>query len=274
MKKYLRWISIIFLAFLLVGCESDDRVLPKLSSSLRKKIEAAWNNSHDPYVSKVVDGDILWYNENDESTWGDGVRYYGKFGNVEVLYCPALCVGSLYGVAGVAIDYGIFFYWNGEIVSSYKAYRDGVVMKEELQTIADFHKTFSTTTDRRAKVFVYEGCEEVSALSSELQREVEAFWWENSMCEVGWTSESKHCCRYYGNYNGSVVINIGNTAMGVPGDIVYGGVKIGYGRFVLLVYREGELLNIGRAYENGWLTKEDLQTIAAYHALCESKREQ
>ncbi len=47
---------------------------------LKEKIESAyliWRGE-----------EILWYDESDETTWAEGVRYYGTFRDVAALYIP------------------------------------------------------------------------------------------------------------------------------------------------------------------------------------------
>ena len=260
MKKYLRWISVVFLIILLAGCGNKEVELPKLSDSLKKEIEAAWNNPN-----------LVWYDESDPSTWAEGVRYYGTFGNAVALYRGG---GSEYLMGEVGIDNGIIFYSNGKIYPIFSAETAGVVTREDIQKVATFHKEFSLTTEKKGSVFVYEGCEGVNVLPSKLQKEVEVVWWEERNCELNWTKK-RNDLRYYGNYDGTVVIYTDMNELSVSYEIEIGGVKIGDGNFNLYAYRDGELVPLtDDVYTKGWVTEENLQTIAAYHELYEAKEKQ
>ena len=263
MKKYLRWLSVVFLIILLTGCGNKEVELLKLSDSLQKEIEAA-------FKAELNISNLIWYDESDPSTWAEGIRYYGTFGNVAAMYCGG--VGEYGG-----FDDGLIFYSNGKIypidfaVGSVKK-EEGVMTMKDIQKAADFHKTFSLTTEKKGSVFIHEGSEGVTELPAELRREVERAWWEAKNCELNWTKK-RNDLRYYGNYDGTVVIYTDVSVLGNWYEIEIGGVKIGEGNFELYAYRDGELVYLtDDVYTKGWLTKEDLQTIAAYHELCEEKR--
>ena len=116
-----------------------------------------------------------------------------------------------------------------------------------------------------------DGADGVTALDAKLQKKVEAAWWEAKNCELGWTV--KRGPRYYGSYNGAVVIFVEGMT-GAEQIIGVDGVMIKHNcGFAMYVYKDGEILkDIKEAYEKGWLTKENVQTIADYHELYETKR--
>ena len=169
-------VLVVLFCTIFTACGSRAGLLPKASSSLKKEIEAAWLWDTSNFV---------WYNESDSGTWAEGIRYYGIFGNAVVLYRSG---NGEYG----GIDNGLVFYSNGKIYPFDKAIdsarkEEGVMTMEDIQKAADFHKTFSLTTEKKGSVFIHEGSEGVTGLPAELQREVERAWWEAKNYELNWT---------------------------------------------------------------------------------------
>lgn len=136
---------------------------------------------------------------------------------------------------------------------------------EDLKNIADYHKQYSIQSER-AKVYVADGADGVTALDAKLQKKVEKAWWDTENCELGWTVKSGPA--YYGEYGETVVIFSEGMTTALE-EVEVEGVKITHGSgFTFYVYKDGEFLtDLKEAYEKGWLTKENIETIAGYHEL-------
>ncbi|MBQ4564260.1 MAG: hypothetical protein IJA58_07245 [Lachnospiraceae bacterium] len=263
MEKRINWLAVVLIICLLTACGKKQEVkLPALSDSLKQEIEEAQRKLYG-------DSEIVWFDESDESTWANGVRYYGKWGETEVIYFGSML---MYSLDGVDVDFGLTFYWNGKLYSCMEINETGAITADELKGLMDFHKEYYLSTDKRASVFMYEGISDVTVLPAKLQKEVEDVWREKENCELRWTFENSSV-RYYGNFDGTVVIyQRSNSIVGVSYDIGFAGVTVGHGSFSLHAYRDGEIVSAHEAYEKGWLTKEDARTVRLYHLLYEQKR--
>lgn len=270
MKKGI-WLLAVLLGVLLAGCgkvsstnlESETNEFAPFGI-LKEEMETAWSEGAGMIEYWYGKGTtLLWYDETDESTWVEGIRYYGSWNDTQVLYRYGS--GSCYYMEGVPIDDGCFFYRDGEFCSTYSAYKNGWISLEDIRSVSAYHKEISATV-KNATVPVYERCEGVTALSPELQAEVEAAWWEKEGCELSWTEDS-FGVRYYGEYDGAVAIFFAGmiddfTRELKVGDIVYQ--YIG----TLYIYKDHEIYDIQSACDAGILTEEDVQTIMKYYTLC------
>lgn len=89
MRRHNFFLVLLLLAILLAGCGSADKnmQLPAISPELKTEIETAWSEGTGIIGVWYGTGtEISWYDESDESTWAEGIRYYGSFGGAEVLY--------------------------------------------------------------------------------------------------------------------------------------------------------------------------------------------
>lgn len=110
--------------------------LVTLSDKRKDEISSVWCKTF------PTDADVVWFDEADEHTWENGVRYYGAYENVIVLYNPESTQETNYSIDGIEMDYGILFYWDGELHGPAWSYDNGFVTLETLQHIADVHRTF------------------------------------------------------------------------------------------------------------------------------------
>jgi hypothetical protein len=72
--------------------------------------------------------------------------------------------------------------------------------------------------------------------------------------------------RYYGTFNGSVAVMFNGVFNAIIHTETVGGIQVGFGTpDTIYVWKDGDLLWWKSAYEQGWLTLEDVQSIADIH---------
>ncbi|MBQ4563611.1 MAG: hypothetical protein IJA58_03915 [Lachnospiraceae bacterium] len=244
--------SITLLLLFLAGCgkaENHVVALPEPEDTLKTEVETR--------LVLYEDREILWYDRQDETTWGEGVRYYGAVDGAEVFYFPR--DGGKGG-----LDEGLYLYLDGKVekASFFKLVKE--CSDETFQKIMELHRTYSEKI-RRGSVFRKETTLEVGELSPEEQKAIESAWWNARNYELSWTGENNKC-KFVGNYDGTVVI-FESYSMGVlgmsPKDRIIGGLLF-YGGKYMLAYRDGEIIDLAEAYERDWLDDEELATVQCY----------
>ena len=218
-----------------------------------------------------------------------GLKITGYFGayNGSVIFMPNFG-GPLGGNGGeqtVIIDDISFYYpnshtlkvWNeGLVYELDEAYNLGFLTTEELETIAYYYYNENELFGQQPwQSSPWSRERPIRSLSEETQRRIlEAY--ANLMSEVtgsptGWYGSE--IIRYCGTYNGSIafIINFGYLAAGYS-DII-DGIFFYFPNpptlpdltNSILVWKEGRVYKLREAYNLGFLTREDLETIAFYH---------
>ena len=114
----------------------------------------------------------------------------------------------------------------------------------------------------------------VKPLSTELQKKVEAAYMDQYNHKLTWDVGSGHGTRYYGNYDGAVVI-FSEGQLTAETRIQVAGVIFEHpSSCTINVYVEDQnrFYSLREAYYGGFLEKEDLMTMQEYHVLCQQKR--
>ena len=106
-------------------------------------------------------------------------------------------------------------------------------------------------------------------LTDKLRSEIVEKWREKTGLEAQWDGKSG----YYGTYNGIVVFNNNGIDYGVGvmyldaiTKITVGGMDFSWpNAFTIYAYKDGQFYNLETAYENGLLTKKNIERIAEHH---------
>ena len=100
-------------------------------------------------------------------------------------------------------------------------------------------------------------------LSGELQKEVETAWREIKGRDIAWDD---HGHRYYGTYQGAVVIFEPVGIIDTVTELEVAGETFVWGyNFQIYVYKDGEICTLKNAYQYGMLTQENIKAIREYH---------
>ena len=110
--------------------------LVTLSDKRKEEIHSVWCNTF------PMNTEFVWFDEADEYTWEKGVRYYGAYDRVLVLYKPNWSEEPDVLIGGIRVDSNILFYWDGQFHGPAWSYDKGFVTKETLQQIMDAHRAF------------------------------------------------------------------------------------------------------------------------------------
>lgn len=113
-----------------------EKDLVTLSDKRKAEILSVWRNTF------PTDTEFVWFDEADEQTWENGIRYYGAYERIIVLYVPKFAERPTESIGGVEMDGGILLYWDGEFHEPRWSYDNGFVTEETLQCILDVHGTF------------------------------------------------------------------------------------------------------------------------------------
>ena len=111
-------------------------------------------------------------------------------------------------------------------------------------------------------------------LSAEMERRVKEDWvaWrigENPQISEYLTVEGTEIYRFYGTYNGAIAAMLHSDIFGygnVWWEETIAEITVGYSNAnFIVVWYDGAFLQLQSAYDEGVLTKEDIETIAYYH---------
>ena len=116
--------------------------LEPLSKEKQVEIEKAWEKEHDGT------GVLQWCYAGEDSwlLWGD--KYYGSYGNSIIIFYKKGNIGQSHTieVAGETFDYynrfEIYVYNEGVFYTIKEAYEKGILSKENIGNIAEYHKGF------------------------------------------------------------------------------------------------------------------------------------
>ena len=110
-------------------------------------------------------------------------------------------------------------------------------------------------------------------LSEEKIKEIKSAWMTNPFDNwtedqfYRWDLTSGDC--YYGTVGDCIIIfdTLKDSVIQITGNIQIAGISLTSPLpAVIFVFRHGEFAYITTAYENGWLTKEQIMSIAEYHS--------
>jgi len=259
--RYIATITILLL-FLASCGKAENRVvaLPEPEDTLKIEVEMIYKE----LWSYLGPEELIWYDSQDETTWGIGARYYGTVDGTEIFYFPVAGGAVRVTDERIYVEYGLYQYIDGRLGRMY-SYVGSRELSEIMRKAMELHRTYSEKI-RRGSVFVYEDTQGLGKLSSREQKAVETAWWNTYNSELSWTfKESPY--KFAGNYDGTVVIRRKGSGGGITGMYIpnwdVGGV--GFSKYdELWACRDGEVLLLGEAYERGWLDKEDLLVVQKY----------
>jgi len=196
-------------------------------------------------------------------------RYFGTYNG-----CIVFCVEGLWDypaivnpplvIAGVEI--GIFNYgkpqaWkDGNFNNLQGAYDQGWLTHDDLRSIAEY---FSNNTTGEG-------------LSAELESRIKQDYVNVYNASVGTPSGPPEplakkdiwVTEYYGTYNGCVVVSVGGywAYPGVGWEVDIAGIRFGHGNLAKkpTTWKDGSFNDLQGAYDQVWLTQDDLRSIAEY----------
>ncbi len=104
---------------------------------------------------------------------------------------------------------------------------------------------------------------------AELREEIEAAWLKEYGSPLKWwyeySSNSGYGVRCYGTYNGCTVLFEKTDLTAVTTKRIAGYAFTCGNSFILCVYRDGEFKNLAEAYDDGWISAEDVGRAAERH---------
>lgn len=114
-------------------------------------------------------------------------------------------------------------------------------------------------------------CQSAGTLSEGMQQEISDAWLKEKGEELDWSAKylaGGEKVKYYGEYSGFVAFFVGydECTCGAMHDVFvadYGFEH--YQPFELAVYKDGALNSLQEAYDNGWLTKDQIGQIYEVH---------
>lgn len=264
MKK---WIAAVSVAALLVsGCAAG--------KNDNKNLQAPTNNPA-PTQTKPADTDQLteekkqeieqiwvatlgqtnWYSEESGQPV-DGLRYYGSYDGFDVLFSAtdsATATSQQIGNAEFAHNgsFVLYAYADGQLRPLDEVFDEGLITEEALSLIATLHEQYQR---KLYPLFAH------PSVNGEIIQQMKLAFLKQFITEPGWTTGDLTVV-YYGEYDGAHVgfINgILNYTQAFWTDTV-GGISFHYrtGQ-MLLVFFEGELMDLQEAYERDIMTKESL----------------
>lgn len=242
------------------------------------KMDESWKKSHS--------GSILSYASVDGNEYVFiGSRYYGIYGNKIVFLSiggeDAIDVKSLAGkIITTYSKSNLWAYIDGEFYSLNESNQSDFFTEEELHKIADYHKQYDEyealrMEDYHRDIFTLDT---LAPLSEEKRTEIESAWFDQRGTWLLWCGERILTFdvvydRYYGTYNGGVVIyHSSATPLKHDGELAVADQKITSDLpFEMYYYANGELVDIVDAYKNGSLSNKDIADIVEYHNAFEEK---
>ena len=266
MKRFF-WILLLLL-LVLVGCggaglpvatlpevEYPANFLPlssdvaPLTQTQIEEIEEAWCTQNG-YPLK-------WFDRNDLVTWYFGWRYYGQTDGYVILARPGhspacVTIGTERINATVAIE--LYAYAEGELIPL----PDGEFEGRDLSAAVEAHKAYEEWLREREDRYDPYSYENFSGTDLE-----PCPYSEDSLAQWGIPYTSDYYT-YCGTYHGCIVFRVMTLTTVVDDEKWIGGVTIDRGNDCFLVYRDGQRYYLEEAFEYGYLTWEDIKTIA-YH---------
>ena len=263
--------SITLLLLFLAGCgkaENHVVALPEPEDTLKTEVETSYKDSWSDMYGQE---ELIWYDSQDETTWGIGARYYGTVDGAEIFYIPVAGYAIMVqdGNDRIYVDKGIHQYVEGHL-APLSGYAGDKGWSEKMQKAMELHRTYSEKI-KRGSVFAYENAQGLGKLSSREQKAVETAWWNTYNSELSWTFEGSQY-KFFGNYGGTVVIYwYCPDLLSLPIPWGVGGVGFSH-HDELWACRDGEVVELTEAYERGWLDEEDLLVVRGYCDVVEEKR--
>ena len=104
-------------------------------------------------------------------------------------------------------------------------------------------------------------------LSEETEFKIRQYFFDlyTPECYSGRTIDDVIIIHYYGTYNGYIVVLMnGYGGSGGRGDLILGGVNLGFFGYYMTVWKDGNNYTLGEAYKKNFLRKNDLKNIAYY----------
>lgn len=196
--------------------------------------------------------------EEDGGTLPDGARYYGTYGDYDIIFLPtgddAITELEIEDVTFKHnITFDIYAYRDGSFTPLEEAYAGGGLTRGELRQLALRHLTYET---RRVQTGS-------PAITQDIQQGMKLAFLQQFVAEDGHTA-SELTVTYYGEYDGAhvgFVHGILHYTQAFTSETV-GGVTFRYSTGQkLLVFFEGELMSLAEAYESGILTQEHLRAL-------------
>jgi len=241
--------------------KDDPTDLPSRLSDLFARIEA-------DYLAYHVEQNGFDPTENPPLTVGG---YYGTFNGAVVVMMDGFCYDQVCLDAVVAdsvIHYGdsntIQVWKNGVFYELNEAYERGLLTKNDVKMIAVWHNhnTFLTKEDIRRATALLTSPDAVT------RREIEdAFARQNRSVQWPSADTNWYGTRCYGQF-GSVTVLFEAGMLAWIETKTIAGVEFTYSSsFGLWGYYNGSLYTLQEAYDNGYITKEQVAEAAANHSL-------
>lgn len=133
--------------------------------------------------------------------------------------------------------------------------------QEEMREVSDAvllykrNQSYHLTYEAYLPIYGEEKAREIA----ERENPLDFGWEKDKYFRGGWREE-----RYYGVFGDCIVVAGEGQAQVLRGYTIEG-IRIQGTSFRSYVYRNGEVLELGRAYDKGWLTLEDIARIASRH---------
>lgn len=257
MKRMKHFALLILVVGLLCGCTEGSDVLETSSTvpshiqmdqlaAKKLEIEDAWLAANGTNLG-------AWYTE-EGGTAVDGVRYYGSFDDLDILFeATQLPVVTTLQIGGETFTHSSSFrllvHQDGAFFDLKDAYEDGLLSDESLDLIAALHLQYQ---QRLYPLFTQ------PPMDGDILQQMKLAFLEQYVKEGDW-SEKDLTVIYYGEYDGAHVGFINGIFHYTQ---AFTSEKVGKITFQyatgqkLLVYHDGTLMGLSEAYEQGILSDE------------------
>ena len=222
-----------------------------LSAEKKLAIEAAW---------KAHTGDAFdqWYSEVDGKS-EDGVRYYGTYGEVDVLFEPTFGEAiTVQRIGGVMIQHSntfeLYAFADGKLYDLQDAFAEGLIDEEAMQTVARLHVQY----DAHFTPIVLEKPEDTQMIE-----QMKLAFLDQFVKQDGYTTEDLSVV-FYGDYDGAYVGFIDGIfayTQALTSETVAGFTFHYVSGQTLLVFHDGQLMRLKEAYDQGILDVADLEEL-------------
>ena len=168
----------------------------------------------------------------------------------------------------------LVLYKDGTFVPLHDAYEQGIVTETDIQKMYERHSGKDSTTDSsyvetNAVITPKSDLQLDEATKQQIKKDYVLFQKQHNPDNALYqnlTVDSVIIDSYHGTYNGCIALFIrekGQVFADIQIEETIAGYPFKYGSsYIMSVYKDGEFADVADAYEQGWLTKEDIKAIA------------
>ena len=205
-------------------------------------------------------------------------KHYGTYNGCVVVMMRAknmVFVAIPAGEVAAGISFGypepnyIHVWKDGKLYSLQEAFELGFLSVDDIKQIADIHNSKNSNISENNE---YEprpkSPENLSDEQIKKIKEDFVIYWNKAEHSTTATFDKVRIDGYYGTYDGAIALFIDDGNVGYMGVVLHqtiAGYEFMFGsNWTMSIYKNGDFMELSSAYENGWITKQDLRDIL-YH---------